>query len=336
MQPRRTTLVSARKSAARLARVLTALAATCAFAATAEPPGEADATVERLALPSALAAESLLLDVARAGERLVAVGVWGHVVLSDDRGATWRQAREVPVRTTLTSVHFVDASRGWAVGHDAVVLYTEDGGERWSIQHADPGLESPLLSVHVDANGHGLAVGAFSHVLETRDGGQRWAPRDPPGGADADPHLNAVFAAPGGDLWIAAEGGHVYRSVDDAASWTAVDPSYTGSFWSGLALPDGRVVVFGLRGHAFVSDDRGASWRRAATGTDKSLTGGVVLGPKRIVLVGLGGVVLSSDDGGLSFDLRTRPHRRSLTDVELGAPGTLVLFGEIGVERIPE
>src|SRR5690349_8937389 len=47
--------------------------------------------------PARLAAKSLLLDVARAGSRLVAVGDRGHVLLSDDEGGTWRQVI-VPTR----------------------------------------------------------------------------------------------------------------------------------------------------------------------------------------------------------------------------------------------
>ena len=45
------------------------------------------------------ALRSTLLDVASAGQRLVAVGERGHVLLSDDQGKTWRQARTVPTRT---------------------------------------------------------------------------------------------------------------------------------------------------------------------------------------------------------------------------------------------
>ena len=87
--------------------------------------------LDRPALPAPAAVHSLLLDVARAGERLVAVGERGHVLLSDDAGRSWRQARTVPSRTMLTAVAFVDASHGWAVGHDEIILCTADGGETW-------------------------------------------------------------------------------------------------------------------------------------------------------------------------------------------------------------
>src|SRR5262245_5090243 len=55
-----------------------------------------------------LAATSLLLDLAVAGDRYVAVGERGHVLLSDDHGATWRQAKSVPTRVMLTAVFFAD------------------------------------------------------------------------------------------------------------------------------------------------------------------------------------------------------------------------------------
>src|SRR6185369_10757001 len=76
-----------------------------------------------------LASSSLLLDLALAGNRMVAVGERGHVLLSDDQGATWRQAKSVPTRVMLTAVFFVDADYGWAVGHDETILNTVDGGE---------------------------------------------------------------------------------------------------------------------------------------------------------------------------------------------------------------
>jgi photosystem II stability/assembly factor-like uncharacterized protein len=62
-----------------------------------------------------------LTGIARAGKRLVAVGERGIVVLSDDDGATWRQA-SVPVSVTLAAVQFPTPTQGWVVGHYGVVL----------------------------------------------------------------------------------------------------------------------------------------------------------------------------------------------------------------------
>ncbi len=85
------------------------------------------------AAPSKLAAKSLLIGVALAGERIVGVGPHGHIVYSDDQGKSWVQAA-VPVSSDLVAVHFPTRQKGWAVGHDGVVLHSSDSGATWSKQ----------------------------------------------------------------------------------------------------------------------------------------------------------------------------------------------------------
>ncbi len=34
----------------------------------------------------------------------------------------------------LTAVYFINQQRGWAVGHDGLILVSDDGGENWRIQ----------------------------------------------------------------------------------------------------------------------------------------------------------------------------------------------------------
>jgi len=82
---------------------------------------------------SALARYSPLLDLARAGSRLVAVGQRGHILYSDDEGRRWQQAR-VPVSSDLNAVTFPTPEQGWAVGGDGVVLHSQDGGASWQKQ----------------------------------------------------------------------------------------------------------------------------------------------------------------------------------------------------------
>ncbi|HET6802643.1 MAG TPA: glycosyl hydrolase, partial [Casimicrobiaceae bacterium] len=111
--------------ALRKAAILALLGAACT--AVAEPAPADVPQAFRVAQPT----RAPLIGVARAGPRLVAVGDYGVVVLSDDAGTTWRQARAVATRDLLTAVTFVDANRGFAVGHGGTILRTDDGGESW-------------------------------------------------------------------------------------------------------------------------------------------------------------------------------------------------------------
>lgn len=99
----------------------------CQGTACAAPVGPA---LSRPAILSQRAAQSVLLGIAQAGQRLVAVGERGIVLLSDDNAATWRQVA-APVSVTLTAVRFADSKHGYATGHGGAVLATTDGGETW-------------------------------------------------------------------------------------------------------------------------------------------------------------------------------------------------------------
>jgi len=275
-----------------------------------------------------LADRSLLLAGASAGERLVAVGERGHVLLSEDGGSTWRQV-QVPTRATLTAVAFADARFGWAAGHDQVILRTADGGERWEPVYADPEDERPIFDLWFRDGSRGYAVGAYGLFLETADGGATWTARRI---SEDDFHLNRLVPAGDGRLYLAAEAGMVYRSEDGGETWTALDSPYDGSFFGALWLGGDSLLLYGLRGHLYRTDDGGESWQTLSSGTEASLTDGVDLGDGRVVLAGLGGTLLISEDGGHRFEGRNRADRKGIAALLPTADGRVVLLGEAGVQ----
>lgn len=318
------------------------------------------------AVQSKLATEALLLGVTRAGKRIVAVGEYGNIVLSDDDGATWHQAKDVSTTVTMTAVHFADDKRGWAVGHDTLVMHTEDGGETWVKQFGGGESDNALLSVFFKDANHGWAVGAFNYTIETTDGGKTWVERKtlmppPPegtvakkpvdenvdptktvqGAGGADPyaaaegdenHLNAIFRGPDANtLLIAAEAGAVYRSTDAGVTWSKILTGYPGSFWGGLTAKDGTVYVTGMRGNIWASKDKGMTFTKLDTsGADQSIAAGLQLKDGSFVFVGLGGQVLYSPDG-VKYTLTYRPDRKGLNAVIQDGAGKLLVFGEAGV-----
>jgi photosystem II stability/assembly factor-like uncharacterized protein len=279
------------------------------------------------------AASTQILAATRAGKRIVTVGDHGVVLLSDDDGKTFRQARAVPVSSTLTAVSFADASTGWAVGHWGAILKTTDGGESWALQRSDNKVDQPLFSLYFKNPQEGWAVGLWSLMLHTTDGGATWSSVSlppPPGAKKADRNLYAVFADAKGSLFVACEQGRIIRSTDGGNSWTYVDTGYAGSFWSGVALQDGALLVGGLRGTIYRSADGGDSWQASKTSFKSSVTAMVQQPDKSVLAVGLDGVTLLSVDNGVSFSGKQRADRAALTaviDTQAGAP---MLFSSNG------
>ena len=294
--------------------------------------GGAGAAEPLPAVEAPLAIESLLLDGAGAGSRLVVVGERGHILVSTDNGASWKQAR-VPTRALLTAVHMHDGRTGFAVGHDAVILRTGDGGDTWRLVHHAPEEERPLLDVWFRDQRTGFAVGAYGYFLATEDGGDTWTPRTV---SDDDFHLNTL--APGGRdrLFIAAEAGAAYRSDDGGGTWRALSPPYAGSWFGALTLDADRVLLLGLRGHLLRSEDAGETWTQVATGTNATLTAALRVNSEQVLITGLEGTLLTSRDGGRNVSLGQLASRQGISAALALPDGGVLLLGEFGVRRLPE
>ena len=286
------------------------------------------------ALKSPLAQRGLFNGLARAGDRIVAVGQRGHILWSDDGGAQWQQA-EVPVSSDLVAVHFPTPKLGWAVGHDGVVLHSADGGKVWTRQRdgRPDAADVPLLDVWFADERNGHAVGAFGTLLETRDGGASWQSVQAASDNPKKMHLYAIRAV-GGQLFIAGEQG-VLLKLDRASNrFAAVALPYQGTLF-GVTGNERAVLVHGLRGNVLRSTDGGASWQPVATGLQVGITAAAVDAKGRILLASQAGHLLASSDDGASFaPLKTeRPFPAAA--VLAAAPGRVLVAGPRGLQAQP-
>lgn len=302
---------------------------------TALAAGEAVAA-EQYSTESAKASQSLLIGATHAGQRLVVVGDRGHILFSDDQGQTWTQAR-VPTRQLLTAVFFLDDKRGWAVGHDAQILASSDGGATWVKQFEDLSREAPLLDVRFLDPQHGFAVGAYGALLETRDGGQHWQDVAERLDNPDQLHLNAIARVKDAGLFIVGEQGSMFRSSDDGQTWSKVQGPYEGSLFGVIGTAQAHTLLaFGLRGNLFRSTDFGDTWQPIELTAERGplefgLASATLLEDGSLVLVGNGGSVMRSHDGGQTFSVRNRSDRIALAGVSGLRGGGLLLVGQGGV-----
>lgn len=289
--------------------------------------------LDRPAVKSPKAAHSLLLDITRAdsGQRLVSVGDRGHIVFSDDNGKTWRQA-SVPTMQMLTAVDFPSETVGYAVGHDAIVLKSRDGGETWSQVFVDREAALPLLDVWFANERHGYAVGAYGYIIETLDGGSSWKPVDSRIANDEEFHYNAIHNDGGGYLYLAGEAGILFRSMDQGKTWSTLSSPYEGSWFGINRSRDGGILVHGLRGNIYKSSDRGETWKSLVSGTDQTLFGSAQLSDGRTVLVGNSGSMLTGDSS--RWTLSHRSDRNALSALAPSSDGNLVVVGQGGAFRM--
>ena len=274
---------------------------------------------------------TLILDAKRAGSRLVAVGERGLIFASDDEGGQWRLI-DSGVSMTLTAVAFSDPRHGVAVGHDALILRTEDGGQTWKQAFSAAEQKRPLLAVTFISPEHVVAVGAYAAYFESRDGGKTWAERQV---GEEDRHFNALGRLADGSLLLAGEAGTLLRSRDDGANWESLARPYAGSYFGMQPLSAGPVLVYGMRGKVLRSEDFGDSWQAVGSPGTDSLFGSVLLDESAIALLGQNGAVLVSRDRGVTFQRLPAASGAMLTaGFPVSAADRLLLLGDGGVREL--
>ena len=339
------------------------LAGALSLAALAAAGGKFRDPLDSPAQPTRFTATTHLSATARAGNRLVSVGVRGLIVLSDDEGKTWRQAAS-PVSSDLVAVRFISASRGWASGHDGVILATEDGGERWVKQldgrmaaallgaHFDKlaaagdanaarlrkevarnyenGPEMPMLDLWFENEQVGWASGPFGTLLGTRDGGKTWVSWIEKVDNPKMLHYNAVRGV-GGDLYLASEQGILFKLDRARKRFMPLSTGYQGSFFGVIGTRD-YVIAYGLRGTAYRSRNGGSSWERLTTGVHGGLTGATVLEDGQLLFVSQDGRLIVSRDQGDSFERVPVTRPGLFTDVTRAGAGRILITGLGGVQ----
>lgn len=297
--------------------------------AAEEGDGPAVEVKPRPAEKMPLTPKSLLLDVVRNNGTFVAVGDRGGIIVSKD-GKSWEQV-DVPVRAALTAVHFPDEQHGWAVGHDAAIVATADGGKTWALQNFQPDLEKPLLDVlFLDAS-RGFAVGAYGLLLRTTDG-KTWTEVDAPSIREEEVHFNAITRLNNGNLFIAGESGMLAVSADDGKTWSKLKSPYDSSYFGALPVGDKGALVFGLRGNVYLAQDVRAGWKKVDTNSVASMFGGTVLPDGELAMVGLNGVIFIVDASGAIRSLQT-PTGTPLS-AAIPLDGGLLAVGESGVQLL--
>ena len=323
--------------------------------------------LEQPAQANTRATFSLQLSVCRAGDRLVSVGERGLILLSDDSGRSWRQAKSVPVSVALTQVYFVSAKTGWAIGHSGVVLHSEDGGDTWQRQldgrqvaqivlykaHSlattngdarvarlraaeqlvQDGPDKPFLSLYFTDAQNGWIVGAYGLALATKDGGKSWQSLMAGIPNVGSKHFYAVSQSKD-NLLIAGEQGALFRSTNQGESFTQLQTPYSGTYFGVLQSGPDVILAFGLRGNVWRSHDAGTSWSRVELGQSVTITAGLQLPDGTALLADESGQLFHGDAMFSHFTPLKVPALSGLTSMVQTIDGGLAVTSMRGVSRI--
>lgn len=296
-------------------------------------------------------------SVATAGHRLVAGGRGGVLILSDDNGISWRQV-PLPVSSTITDLRFADDHVGWAVGHDGLVLRTDDAGAHWAVVYDgvqaaqavlqaarlgnlsdaarreavaaaqsllrhDPG--RPFQLIQLSGADTVRLIGAAAMSVESTDGGQSWQPWS--AAIDNPGRLQAYGLAEHGGIVLVVGAQGLLLAGRPENGLKALKPPYDGSLFGALDGGSQGFVIFGQHGHAYASGElapdwtpsRDIVWHRIDDPSPTTLTAG---------LLRHDGSVLLADASGATWRLQGKPDDATLVPAPAQAPFPILAMAE--------
>ena len=317
------------------------LAGAVALGSISAPLFAVEDVLETPALESAMASETLLLDIAKAGKRLVAVGSRGHIVLSDDNGVTWRQAK-VPVSVLLTAVSFADEKNGWAVGHGGVILHSSDAGANWQKQfdgnQANKSIVSQTEETIVNLQNRLSSASEESMddlelQLEQAQYMLDDANQDAEVGA-SKPFLDVLFSNKNEGFAVGAYG-FIFKTEDGGKQWKNYvqripnpDRFHLNTI---TELAGGTLLIGGEAGVMFKSEDRGETWAAVDSPYDGSFFGVLGTGePDVAIAFGLRGHLFRSEDAGQTWTAVESTTESTLMAGSYDGAGKISIVGNSG------
>ena len=292
------------------------------------------------ALESDQAEQSLLLDIARSGERLLVAGEQGHILYSDNDGDTWIQA-DVPVSLSVTSVTFAGQGQAWATAHDGFLLHSADNGATWQVKLS--GSDVAKLSVGtLDDRIEAQRAAVAEATPETRED-LEWALEDTLFALEeATAAVDDGMTSPMLTVWFAnARDGYALgaygvflRTSDGGDNWVMdgnrLDNPDKYHLYGIARSSAGTLLVAGEAGTLLRSLDDGNSWMRVESIYAGSFFGAIAASDGSLLIFGLRGNVFRSTDEGESWAQVDTGDQRTLMCGTATADGSVILAGSAG------
>ncbi len=255
---------------------------------------------------------ALLADPAVPGRLWAALAgelAGGRVVVSDDRGATWKTLLQSSGAVTTRALALAPGEpRMLAVGGDDGVRVSKDAGRSWGrTGQGVPGLLQVESLAFDPADRGTLYAGTWRQAFRSRDGGASWGRIAEGMVLDSTIYAWDFDGADSRDIWVSTCG-WVYRTKDGGDRWTRFTTGFTNRRSHAVRrdpLHPG-VVYAATVGGLHRSGDFGATWTRVSRETLVVTALEVDRRSGRLYVGTEGEGVFYSDDGGATLTAGSR------------------------------
>lgn len=249
-------------------------------------------------------------------KKLICLTILVFVLFQVRSQEEWTKIHPHSTLTNLIDAHFVNDLEGWVVGVDGLIMYTDDGGYNWDVQHSND--DESFWSVYFINKNEGWVCG-WSKVYHTDDGGLTWTQQNTP---YCMGDFTDVFFINADTGWVVGTYEIVLRTVDGGNNWGKIQ----NSVWDGLCFYkvdfvdelNGCAVGghhYGDFGFIMITNDGGLSWTETTPANCESLEGVDYVNEFIVWACGRDGCALRSWDGGQTWEDEYETGSSSFDDI---------------------
>ena len=216
---------------------------------------------------------------------------------------------QIFARSFLNDIAFPSDTIGWAVGNDANIIFTEDGGITWESAELPAGISVNLWGVAFPSETNGWAVGdeaTIIHILPDQPvGGITIEKQAPP--EDVHESLNSVCFVDGNNSlgWIAGNHGIILSTENGGETWIrqSVPDGIKGKLRSIFFISASKGWAVGDDATILATSDGGQTWMQQSTppSVSESLRSIHFNSENDGWIVGHNGLILHTTDGGQNW-----------------------------------
>ena len=183
------------------------------------------------------------------------------------------------------SIAFTSSRRGWIVGNNGEIHYTQDGGRTWKKQ--DSKTQSNLLRAQFESVQQGWIVGEEGIILYTDTGGNTWQSQS----SGTSVRLSHIKIPDNQSAFVLGDKGTILRTNNRGKTWLRAQTDTEEQIVDAAFVNEQQGWAVGTQGAILYTGDGGKSWTRQESGTRSNLFV-VNVQKDKVIIIGEDGIIL--------------------------------------------
>lgn len=204
------------------------------------------------------------------------------IYVTTNGGTTWIP-KSSPYVTSLSGLHFISTTTGFAGGQNGYIFKTTNGGNSWIDL---TGGHFYVSDLYFSDDNNGWACRWGGQWSRTTDGGANWTT-----GSLGSEYFYTVYGIGSGIAFVGGENGKIHKTTNGGTTWTSLPTGVSSTIYD-ICVLDQQIWAAGSDGVIIHSTNGGNSWSTEVSGTSAPLAGIYFLDENTGWACGSGGTIL--------------------------------------------